>query len=504
MDAEIKKRLATLGGDDLINTYESVKSSQQVMRLPSSETDSLSIGYAVIIGTFAAIVDVIMDSMFREEMEKKHRERTPEEQAVLEAEAKKAMEEAGVEPGGEDGDPDSAMDWYRTLNEEMELRQGHKLRPKNHRILNHMNEEAVIQMLMKGEVGFGKFKIKLYPEMSYEAAKKVYDAHIRADRGTKQSLPLEIMSWLWEQGVKAGNPEKFGEANPLYKLLNAYMPNIDWAKLLNKVFHKEGVKNPIPEGSSLGEAMLKLYETGTLNERVFWTSDFGAAFGGAKRRIFITALLEVGVEIYAFAEGISLGFINLKDGIGSLVTKANEWRAQPKYMDMRIAAQCVFCAGSSFKALVKGDPWNLNYFAFAAAMRHLWVYPRVQREHYDRLINLSQTYRSSNLAEFTARTGIRIRPTLTVIEGGKLMPKLLDDRLHNAGCQSTRVRVLASRYPDKLEPLINIYEELALRAEEDEDFMPKFDALCEAWYLGKVEDDYEAIKKLEKDLKAIR
>ena len=83
------------------------------------------------------------------------------------------------------------------------------------------------------------------------------------------------------------------------------------------------------------------------------------------------------------------------------------------------------------------------------------------------------------------------------------MPKSLDDRLHNAGCQSTRVRVLASRYPDKLEPLINIYEELALRAEEDEDFMPKFDALCEAWYLGKVEDDYEAIKKLEKDLKAV-
>src|SRR5690606_4060009 len=339
MKVDIKKELEAIGGRQLSSSWEKVREETPNLILPTSVTDAVSLGYATAIGAFAAAVDVIMNNNFRKEMEETHRERTPEEQKAFEAAIAQAMADANVPAGGEDGSPECAMDWYRTMNEELKLRAGHKLRPKYHRILNHTDRNTVIEMLMKGEVGFGKFRIKLYPEMSYEAAVAIYEAHIRADRGTKQSLPLQFMTWFWEQGIKAGNPEKLGDANPLFKLLSQYMPDIDWAKWLNQIFGKEGGAR-IPEGSTLGEAMMKLYELGMLNERVFWTSDLGAAVGGAKRRIFITVLIEIAVEIYAFLEGMMLGFIRLNDSIAKLKKNALEWRAQPKYMDMRIAAQC--------------------------------------------------------------------------------------------------------------------------------------------------------------------
>lgn len=503
MKVDIKKELQAIGGQQLSSSWEKVREETPGLILPASVTDAVSLGYATAIGAFAAAVDVIMDNNFRKEMEETHRERTPEEQKILEVASEQAMADANVPTGGEAGDPGCAMDWYRTMNEELQLRDGHKLRPKNHRILNHTDRKTVIEMLMKGEVGFGNFRIKLYPEMSYEAAVALYEAHIRADRGTRQSLPLQFMTWFWEQGIKAGNPEKFGDANPLFKLLSQYMPDIDWAKWLNQIFGKEGGAK-IPDGSTLDEAMMKLYELGMLNERIFWTSDLGAAIGGAKRRIFITGLIEIAVEIYAFLEGMMLGFIRLNDSIAKLRKNALEWRAQPKYMDMRIAAQCVFCAGSSAKALTNGDVFNLNYFSFAATMRHLWVYPRVQREHYDLLISISRAYRADAIAEFVSSTGIKLRPKLTVIQGTSVMAKSLDDRLHNAGCQSTRVRVLVSRYPEKLEPLVKIFEAMSPNAEKDMAFQPRFDALCESWYLSKIEDDSKAIEQLTKDLKALR
>jgi hypothetical protein len=490
MRPDIEKRLAAIGGAELVRSWECTRDSTALKALPSSEMDNLSLGYSLAIGGMAAAIDALLDKAFRNKMHETHRERNPEEQATLEKTVEELMKELGIPAGGEKGDPDMAMDWYRTLNEILNLRSGFKLRPANHRMVNHTDEKTVIEMLMSGEVGFGNYRLKLYPEMSYEAAKRLYDAHIAADRGTKQSLPLSFMTWFWEQSVKAADPKTAGEPNSIYAFLSKYVPNVDWAKWINSLCGKEGL---IPNGATFGEAMLKLYETGTLNERVLWTSDFGAAIGGAKRRMMIAATMEVGVEMYAFFDGVKLGFIDLKSGIDTISKQTKEWRAQPKYMDMRIIAQCAAASGGIARAAIKGDVFGINYASLVMSMKHLWVYPKAQSDHYSRLIGLSQGYRSELLQNFTARTGIKIRPTLTLIDGGMNMANSLDDRLHKAGCQSTRVRVLASRYPKEMEPLVALYEKFAPKAEKDDSFQPKFDALCESWYLSKTTDDKQAI-----------
>ncbi|WP_427144068.1 hypothetical protein ACQCLI_12775 [Pseudomonas nitroreducens] len=500
MSIDIAKELASIGGTELVESWKAIQANTPLMRLPSAELDGLSLGYAVAIGGAAAALDIMLDKAFRKEMHDIHRERSPEEQAALEKNVENIMEELGIPAGGDKGDPDTAMDWYRTLNDLLKLKDGFKLRPANHRILNHTDEASVIEMLMNGEAGFGETIFKIYPKMSYEAAKKIYDAHIAADRGTRQSLPLAFMTWFWEQSVKAQNPATAGEPNAIYAFLSKYVPNVDWSKWINKL---SGEGKLIPEGATFGEAMLKLYETGMLNQREFWTSDLGAAVGGAKRRASITATMEVGVEIYAFMEGIGLSFISLNDNLETIIQKAKEWRDQPKYLDMRIAAQCIACSGGVARAALKGDILNINYFSIAMMMKHLWIYPRAQSRHYDRLISMSEGYRNTAISEFCANTGISIRPRLTLIEGGKTMAKSLDDRLHKAGCQSTRVRVLASRYPEKLEPLVASYEKLSVKADSDMKFQPKFDALCESWYLSKIEDDDSAIAQLDKDLKSV-
>lgn len=500
MNPDIAKRLASIGGSELVNSWEEIRTTMQLRRLPSIEIDNLSLGYALAIGGMAAAIDVVLDKIFRAKMHEKHRERTPEEQEALEKTLEDIMKELGIPAGGDKGDPDMAMDWYKKLNEVLNLKSKFKLRPANHRMVNHTDEKTVIEMLMNGEAGFGDYREQLYPKMSYEAAKRLYDAHIAADRGTKQSLPLSFMTWFWEQSVRAANPEKAGEPNAIYAFLSKFMPNVDWSKWINKLCGKDGL---IPDGATFGEAMLKLYETGTLNQRVFWTSDLGAAVGGIKRRAVIAATMEIGVEIFAFAEGVKLGFISLDDNLDTLTRKTKEWREQPKYMDMRIAAQCAACSGGIARAAIKGDVLNINYVSLGMVMRHLWIYPRAQSRHYDRLVELSDGYKSEAFRQFTEKTGISIRPQLTLIEGGMKMAKSLDDRLHKAGCQSTRVRVLASRYPAKLEPLVALYEKHAPKAEKDDAFQEKYDALCEGWYLSKITDDGQAIDQLTKDLKAL-
>lgn len=87
--------------------------------------------------------------------------------------------------------------------------------------------------------------------------------------------------------------------------------NLDWSKWLNQFFG-EGL---IPESATLGEAMLKLYDSGVLNQCVFWTSDLGAAFGGAKRRVLIAATMELGIELFAFLEGVKKGHISWNGGV---------------------------------------------------------------------------------------------------------------------------------------------------------------------------------------------
>ncbi|MEG1347341.1 MAG: hypothetical protein RSD49_04750, partial [Hafnia sp.] len=186
MKPDIAKRLAAIGGQQLVSSWEETRVATAVKALPSSEIDNLSLGYAIAIGGMATAVDAVLDKAFRNKMYETHRERSPEEQNLLEKTVEDIMKELGIPAGGEKGDPDMAMDWYKTLNEILNLKSGFKLRPSNHRMVNHTDEKSVIEMLMSGEVGFGNYRLKLYPEMNYEAAKRLYDAHIAADRGTKQ------------------------------------------------------------------------------------------------------------------------------------------------------------------------------------------------------------------------------------------------------------------------------------------------------------------------------
>jgi hypothetical protein len=60
------------------------------------------------------------------------------------------------------------------------------------------------------------------------AAREIFNLHIAADRHTPQSVPLKIMSWLWEQSVRSQNPGTVGAPNVLFDLLRNYAPTIDW------------------------------------------------------------------------------------------------------------------------------------------------------------------------------------------------------------------------------------------------------------------------------------
>lgn len=137
MSPDIAKRLAAIGGSELVSSWEEIKATTPVKRLPSSEIDNLSLGYALAIGSMAAAVDVVLDKMFRSKMHETHRERSPEEQAELEKSVEDIMKELGIPGGGDKGDPDMAMDWYRKLNEVLNLKSKFKLRPANHRMVNY-------------------------------------------------------------------------------------------------------------------------------------------------------------------------------------------------------------------------------------------------------------------------------------------------------------------------------------------------------------------------------
>lgn len=491
---EIIRALEEIGGTELWDSYESVCETTTVATLPTAYFDGVSFAYAAAVGAFAAAADHLLDAAFRQEMEDTHHKRSPEEQRKLEEAVDQVMRDYDIPVGGGTGEARSVMDWYGELNKV--LKDGYKLRPKNHRILNHTNAKETIEMLMKGEAGMGTITSNDYPSMSYEAAKALYDSHIAADRGTRQSLPLAFMSWLWEQGVKAANPQELGEPNALYELLKKHIPDVDWSKWLNKIF--EG--NPVPEGSTLGEAMLKLYESGALNERVFWTSDYGAAWGGAKRRAIIAATMELSVEFFAFVEGARLGHVDLTGDIMSIGSQYKTWRDQPKYVEMRVVAQVTASSSGIAKAFYKRDFINLNFFALGMAAKHMWVAPRVQDEHTRRLIKFSQDDINQARLRFMEQTGIDLPYSTGILA----MPdQTLDDRLHAAGCQSTRVRVLAAHHPDLVEPLVALYEKLSPRAEKDMAFQPLFDAICETWYLSEVTDDGKALEQLNRDLSRI-
>lgn len=497
MKSEFEKMLSEIGGDQMVKQFHRNLDSTPVKALPNAEVDGFSIGYAMLIGGLATTADLLLDKAFRDDMANHHAQLDPKAQADLELKVKKRLEELGLMP--EKGQPGMAMDWYQKLNEELGLKSPYRLRPSNHRILNHTSERNVIEMLMNGEAGIGNLVEKIFPEMSREAATELLKMHLDADRCSPASLPLKMMSWLWEQGIKAGNPAKVGDPNPVFSLLQGMTKNVDWSKWLNQFFG-EGL---VPEGASIGEAMLKLYDSGAVNQRVFWTSDLGASVGGMKRRLVIAGVMELGVELFAFLEGIKKGHINWHGSLSDLGSQVKAWRDQPKYLDMKIIAQAFAASGGTARALFTGDVLQINYFSVGMVLKHLYTYPGVERRHIQRLVDFSRSDSRDYLDRFSQATGIRARPNLTVINGGTQVAKSLDERLISAGCQSTRVRVLAVDHPKELIDLVGRIESLAKSVEGDGVKEAIFDAICESWYLSDVEDDQAAIAKLRKDVAGV-
>lgn len=519
---EIEAALREIGGNRLVNQWQRQHELTPVKQLPTAYLDKFSLGYAIALGAIATSIDLIMDQAFRDEMGRVHQELGPEDQAAFEQAVTKRMEELGVVPDKEKVHdalreagvevhpstlPDIGMDFYlKWLNDELNLKSGFKLRGHNHRILNHTNAKKVIGMLMRGEVGIGDRIISAYPTMSEAAAKEIFDLHIAADRHTHQSVPLQIMSWLWEQSVRSQNPDTVGAPNILFELLQKHAPNIDWQRWINAFFGDEGVKAFVgkdgkwPEELSIGDVMLKLYDAGLLNERIFWTSDLGAAVGGFKRRVIIAATMEVGVEVFALVEGLSSGFLTWDGGTKEFLSAYAEWRDQPKYLNMRTLAQASAAAGPAVRSLWSGDAFSQNLPSLAMMMRHLWVSRECRRTHSDRLVAFSRRDSEVALEKFALATGISITLPLARSEGKESMAQLFDSRLSQAGCVSTRVRVLASRYPDKMEPVIERIEQLAEAVEGDDSMEEAFDAICVTWYLSDLTDDAKALKQLKADI----
>jgi hypothetical protein len=495
MKGEYEKILAEIGGSQMVEQFQARVLATPPKPLPTTEIDNFSVGYAMVIGALATTADLILDQAFRQEMATKHAQVDPKTQAELEARVKKRLEELSVNPTDK-GKPGMAMDWYQKLNEDLGLKSPFRLRPRNHRILNHTDERTVIEMLMKGEAGIGKLVYKIFPAMSREAATELLKMHLDADRCSPASLPLKMMSWLWEQGIKAGDPANVGEPSAVFKLLQGMTKNVDWSKWLNKFFG-EGL---VPEGATIGEAMLKLYDSGALNQRVFWTSDLGAAAGGVKRRLVITAVMELGVEVFAFLEGVKKGHINWNGNAAQLGNEVKAWRDQPKYVDMKIIAQAFAASGGAARAMFTGDILQVNYFSIGMVLKHLYTYSDVERRHLQRLVEFARQDSNEIFAGFTRATGIRPRRNFTLIDGGITMATTLDTRLIKAGCQSTRVRVLATDHPSDLEGIVSRIEAASKKAAGDGDKEAAFDSICESWYLSDETDDKKAIAKLRKDL----
>lgn len=179
MDDEIESALRDIGGDALVGAWRDQHERTSVAALPTAYADGISTGYALALGAVAAVIDVALDRAFRAEMAERHRELPPEEQAKREAAVNLRMKELGVDTAG-NGQPKMAMDWYQQLNDELGLRSPYRLRPRNHRILNHTDARTVIEMLMKGEAGFGDLRYKLFPGMSEAAARELYELHLAA------------------------------------------------------------------------------------------------------------------------------------------------------------------------------------------------------------------------------------------------------------------------------------------------------------------------------------
>ena len=206
------------------------------------------------------------------------------------------------------------------------------------------------------------------------------------------------------------------------------------------------------------------------------------------------------MEVFALVEGLSSGFVTWDGGARQFTSSYLEWRDQPKYLNMRTLAQATAAAGPAVRSLWTGDAFSQNIPSLAMTMRHLWVSSDVRKRHTDRLVAFSRRDYAEAIEEFEDSTGVRINPPQALIEGGKDMVQLLDRRLNSAGCVSTRVRVLASRYPDEMEYVVTRIEKLAEAVQGDDAMEEAFDGICVTWYLSDNADDSNALRQLKADL----
>jgi uncharacterized protein (DUF1697 family) len=108
-----------------------------------------------------------------------------------------------------------------------------------------------------------------------------------------------------------------------------------------------------------------------------------------------------------------------------------------------------------------------------------------------------------SVVEFEMATGILINPPRALIEGGSGMAQMLDGRLSAAGCVSTRVRVLVSRYPGEMEVIVERMEKLAQAVQGNDAMEEELDGICVTWYLSDIADDVEALRKLKSDVERL-
>lgn len=135
---------------------------------------------------------------------------------------------------------------------------------------------------------------------------------------------------------------------------------------------------------------------------------------------------------------------------------------------------------------------------------------------------------ASQMSDLFYRLGITVTACSVLIEMGRQhseamqrnvdgviaqLPKPMRDAVLDTGCQSTKVRILADKYPSDVTPLLKrmaAMKEITDRHKTSNQAIRIYDNLCESWYLSDVDDDKAAlvqfksdVAQAERDLKAI-
>lgn len=83
------------------------------------------------------------------------------------------------------------------------------------------------------------------------------------------------------------------------------------------------------------------------------------------------------------------------------------------------------------------------------------------------------------------------------------LPKPMRDAVLDTGCQSTKVRILADKYPSDVTQLLKrmmAMKHITDTKKTSNAAIRIYDDLCESWYLSEYNDDKEALKKFQSDV----